>query len=103
MRRLGESYAHPLVILIVSPNGLDKLRFGFAASKKIGKAVGRNRAKRVLRAAMRELHPLLTPGSDILLIARPAIIEASYQDVLRALNYLLDRAAKLNNPIYASF
>ena len=47
------------------------LRVGFTASKKIGNAVTRNRAKRRLRAAASQLLPLLgRPGHDYVLVAR---------------------------------
>lgn len=47
-------------------------RIGFTASKKIGNAVLRNRAKRRLRALAREvLAPAARPGWDYVLVARP--------------------------------
>lgn len=51
------------------------LRVGFTATRKIGGAVARNRAKRRLRAAAREVLPLLgLAGNDYVLVARPGTL-----------------------------
>lgn len=52
-------------------DGSDLIRVGFTASKKVGNAVARNRAKRRMRALVRELLPQNgVPGHDYVLIAR---------------------------------
>jgi ribonuclease P protein component len=59
------------------------VRVGFTASKKIGNAVARNRAKRRLRALVREVLPgLARPGWDYVLVAKPgATIIRDYADM----------------------
>src|SRR5689334_8684020 len=53
-----------------SPEGV-ALRVGFTASRKVGIAVERNRARRRLRAAVQQVMPLhAVPGRDYVLIAR---------------------------------
>lgn len=92
VRRLGKSYAHPFVLLMALKNDLPRLRVGVAAGRRVGGAVQRNRAKRLLRAAMQPLLPNLAPGWDVLLIARPPLPKATMLEVRTALSSLLQRA-----------
>ena len=115
VRRSGKSYAHPLVVLIVqahdkrsnpadtrsttvphvsggSPADQPRVKVGVAAGRTVGTAVYRNRAKRLLREAMRSLLPAITPGLDVILIARPALTSASLEETRQALLTLLQRA-----------
>lgn len=92
VRRTGKSHAHPLAILVASSNDQPISRFGVTAGKIVGGAVHRNRAKRLLREALRSHLPNLSPGWDILLIARPTLIEADWTQVSRAVFELLKRA-----------
>ncbi len=89
MRRLGESYTHPLVVLIAFPNGKYISRIGFAGGRSLGNAVRRNRAKRRLREAMRPLSAQLADGFDVLLLARAKILEVEFTEVEAALKQLL--------------
>jgi ribonuclease P protein component len=68
-----------------------QIRIGFTASKKIGNAVFRNRAKRRLRAIARDLLPRLArPGWDYVLVARPgATVDRPFADLLRDLETAL--------------
>jgi len=89
----GKSWAHPLLVLIVRPNDLGLSRVGVTASRKVGGAVERNRAKRLLREAARHLYPEFeSKGWDVVLIARPKLIEAKEAEVEKALASLLNRA-----------
>ena len=64
-------------------DGSSQVRIGFTASKKIGNAVLRNRAKRRLRALAREaLYSVARPGWDYVLVARPKeTVTRSYADL----------------------
>ena len=92
VRRSGKSYAHPLVVLIVQTHDQPRVKVGVAAGRTVGTAVYRNRAKRLLREAMRTLIPNIAPGLDLILIARPGLVSATLEDARRALINLLQRA-----------
>lgn len=60
----------------------DAIRYGITASKKVGNAVARNRAKRRLRAAAAEILPVSgAAGYDVVLIARAATLERPFADL----------------------
>ncbi len=71
---------------------------GFTASAKVGGAVARNRAKRRLREAARQLLPLLgAPGADYVLVARASTADAPWEALLDDLrNALIRLAAQLD-------
>jgi len=90
----GKSWTHPLLVLIARPNGLGFSRVGVTASRSVGNAVARNRAKRVLREAARHLYPRFESGGfDVMLIARPEIVYVKEVQVEEALAALLERAS----------
>jgi ribonuclease P protein component len=65
------------------PENTGPVRIGFTASKKIGNAVARNRAKRRLRAAAQELLPLLgRAGHDYVLVARGTAVARPFPALL---------------------
>jgi len=97
VRRMGKVYAHPLVILITCPNGLDVSRFGVTAGRRVGGAVGRNRAKRLLREAVRPYVTRTHPGWDIVLIARSGLLTAAWASLAQAVSGLLVRTGCLVN------
>lgn len=95
VRRVGKSYAHPLLVLIVTPSGLERCRIGISAGRSVGGAVERNRAKRMLREAARQQLAALRPGYDIILLARQPIVTASLAEIETALGTLAARAGVL--------
>lgn len=92
------SWAHPLLILYAEPNEVGHPRLGVSVSRRIGKAVVRNRVRRRVREAARlALTP--RPGSlvsqDLVFIARPPSAAADWAALRGAIEALLRRAGVL--------
>lgn len=71
-RARGKAWADGPVVFRISANPAlpDQNRYTVVAGKKVGKAVQRNRARRVVREALRLRHPELRTGHDIVVIVR---------------------------------
>ena len=98
--RSGRKWVTPGLVLQADPTapaaaGEDSapaIGFGLTASKKVGKAVQRNRARRRLRALAREILPRAgRPGCDYVLIARAATVTRPHMDLVGDLEVALRR------------
>ena len=86
----GRTLANRHVVVKVLPNELDISRYGFTVSRRVGKAVVRNRVKRRLREIIRRTG--LRPGWDFIIIARTPAARAEYGELAGAVRKGLDRA-----------
>jgi ribonuclease P protein component len=91
----GGTWAHPLIMLRARANGLEQTRVAFVVSKKVGQAVARNRAKRLMREATRQKFLRIVQGYDIVLVGRRGLVDTSLAQVASAIDELLARARLL--------
>jgi len=92
----GVSEARGAVVVQRLDRGDDRpvVRLGFTATRKVGNAVVRNRAKRRLREAARALAPLLAvPGSDYVFVARAGTADRPWDRLLDDVKSALTRLA----------
>jgi ribonuclease P protein component len=64
--------------LVMAPNAASVVRLGIVASRKLGDAVTRNRAKRLIREVFRRSIPPDSAGVDLVVIPRDVLLEASF-------------------------
>lgn len=88
----GKSFVHPKLVLYVMKNRLGHTRVGLTATKKIGGAVQRNRARRVMRAALYQTLPYNVGGYDIIFVARGQTVRCKSGEVAEAARCLLKKA-----------
>jgi len=92
----GKSCVHPLLVTYTAANRRGLHRVGITTGKKIGGAVQRNRARRVIRAAFRQLRPRMTcEGWDIVFVARTQTCECTMQQLCRVMDKHLTRLGLL--------
>jgi ribonuclease P protein component len=94
----GTTKSNPLFTARFVRTDLETTRFGFATGRKLGGAVVRNRVRRRLREALRVMAPSFQPGWDVLIIARPALVDADHDALVGALRRLLARGGVLGGP-----
>ncbi len=88
----GRSWTYPLFVLWAAPNTLNRTRVGLTASRKVGNAVARNRARRLLREAARLCYGHIPAGWDLVLVARSWLVKAHMPQVCSALEDALQKA-----------
>jgi ribonuclease P protein component len=91
--RAGESFANRQFVVYVFPRTEPgPTRIGISVSKKVGKAVVRNRIKRLIKEVTRHWIPVLKPQTDIVVIARVSAKDLDYHQVKSSLRHVLVRA-----------
>jgi len=91
VRQFGSSKAHPFVVLVKLENHEGLTRFGITASRAVGGAVQRNRARRRLRGVLNPIAAQVDKGWDLIFIARRPLMNADHAELENAVLTLLKR------------
>jgi ribonuclease P protein component len=79
----GARHGGRLFLLVAAPNGFAFDRLGLAVSRRVGGAVARNRARRLLRESFRRLERAGERGADLVVVAHPEIVGRTQDEVDR--------------------
>lgn len=93
----GRSFATKILVMYYKPNRQGYNRIGFSISKKVGKAVVRNRVRRLIKENLKQMDDI-NVGYDIIFIARVAIVEADFHEIRKNLDYIFRKTR-----FYSSF
>lgn len=93
----GKSFVHPLLVTYVVKTRNNTVRIGITASKKIGNAVTRNRARRVIRAALQQTLSTDMSNYDIVFVARGKTAKSKSWQLEKIMKKQLECAGILQN------
>ena len=100
----GISSRSQYLVLYARPNELNVNRLGLSVSKKIGKAVIRNRVRRLLKEAVKKLFGDSSVSYDVVIVARKLSAEGKLDDFIRGIKRSLpkvfyEKSASISNKV----
>lgn len=92
----GKSFANRFLVAYIHKNNLNLNRVGFSVSKKVGKAVMRNKIRRYLKENFILINNNITIGYDIIFIARVASKESDFKIIKNSMTNLVKKCSILS-------
>lgn len=92
----GKSFVSPYLVVYCFKRKYGGIRIGITSGKKIGKAVARNRCRRIIREAFRSVYSETTGNWDIIFVARTATAYKKSTDIAVVMRKKLKEAGVLN-------
>ena len=89
--RKGKSLATKTLVFYFIKNDLGYTRVGYSISKKVGKAVTRNRIRRLIKENLKDI-PDLKDGYDIMFIGRIPSSESDFNQIGKSIRYLFKKS-----------
>ena len=96
--RRGRRQGGVLFLVVALPNGRGYDRMGLAVSRRVGGAVARNRARRLLRESFQRVGPAEDRGLDLVVVARPALVGCRLAEVEREFRERLEELRRAARP-----
>jgi ribonuclease P protein component len=93
----GRSFVNAALVVYILKNRKNMNRVGITTSRKIGNAVKRNRARRIIREAYRQYEEKLPDGYDFVFVARTRTCSLKTQNIARVMGGVLASAKLLEN------
>ena len=93
----GKSIACGYVVVYAMKNRLQNNRLGLTCGKSIGKAVTRNRIKRLMRESYRLSEDRLKQGYDVVMVARMKAVGKNFDVIYRDVRYAFHKLELMNN------